>query len=245
MPNVRLQRRSSSNPPRYPSLIRSYSYSNVPSELYHLAPNIHCNGGLKNTLDSVTDRMTSQLWVGTLGSSTDAYSTALKASVDLPDASKMKLFFESAAFKQYAAVNKRFAEAIESVWTEGDAVRLSFHRASFFWTNDYYLMLLPLLRQSTRVPALARAPIGFFMHVPFPSSEISRWVAFPFLVSLRLCQRCFGRGCQVLDTKSPPYHPSTLHPTLPLPLSCTDTFPNTFAPTLNTPPKQTQLRSHS
>lgn len=83
----------------------------------------------------------------------------------VPDAPKTKLFFESAAFKQYVAVNKRFAEAIESVWTEGDVV----------WINDYHLMLLPLLlRQSTRIPALARAPIGFFMHVAFPSSEIFR-----------------------------------------------------------------------
>jgi trehalose 6-phosphate synthase/phosphatase len=83
----------------------------------------------------------------------------------VPDAPKTKLFFESAAFKQYVAVNKRFAEAIESVWTEGDVV----------WINDYHLMLLPLLlRKSTRVPALACAPIGFFMHVAFPSSEIFR-----------------------------------------------------------------------
>ncbi|KAG1773693.1 glycosyltransferase family 20 protein [Suillus placidus] len=200
---IRLQRRSSSKPPRYPSLARSYTYPSAPSEPYYFAPNIHCNGGLKNAVDSVKDRMTSKLWVGTLGSSTDAYSTELKASVDhrmkemhsslpvwipdaelessydefchqvlwpclhyaVPDAPKTKLFFESAAFKQYAAVNKRFADAIESVWTEGDVV----------WINDYHLMLLPLLlRQSTRVPALACAPIGFFMHVAFPSSEIFR-----------------------------------------------------------------------
>ncbi|KAG1779650.1 glycosyltransferase family 20-domain-containing protein [Suillus placidus] len=177
------------------------------SEPYYFAPNIHCNGGLKNAVDSIKDRMTSKLWVGTLGSSTDTYSTELKASVDqrmkemhlsLPvwipdaeldscydefchqvlwpcrhyavlDAPKTKLFFESAAFKQYVAVNKRFADAIESVWTEGDVV----------WINDYHLMLLLLLRQSTRVPALACAPIGFFMHVAFPSSEIFRWVVFP------------------------------------------------------------------
>ncbi|KAG1793553.1 glycosyltransferase family 20 protein [Suillus plorans] len=196
---IRLQRRSSSKPPRYPTR----SYSNTSSEPYYFAPNIHCNGGLKNAVDSVKDRMTNKLWVGTLGSSTDAYNTELKASIDrrmkelhsslpvwipdaefescydefchqvlwpclhyaVPDAPKTKLFFESAAFKQYAAVNKRFAEAIESVWMEGDVV----------WINDYHLMLLPLLlRQSTRVPALASATIGFFMHVAFPSSEIFR-----------------------------------------------------------------------
>jgi trehalose 6-phosphate synthase/phosphatase len=31
-----------------------------------------------------------------------------------------KPLFESAAFKQYVAVNKRFTEAIEREWTEGD-----------------------------------------------------------------------------------------------------------------------------
>ncbi|KAG2135397.1 glycosyltransferase family 20 protein [Suillus bovinus] len=196
---IRLQRRSSSKPPRHPTR----SYSTASSEPYYLTPNIHCNGGLKNAVDSVKDRMTNKLWVGTLGSSTDTYSTELKASIDrrmkemhsslpvwisdaefescydefchqvlwpclhyaVPDAPKTKLFFESAAFKQYVAVNKRFAEVIESVWTEGDVV----------WINDYHLMLLPLLlRQSTRIPALARATIGFFMHVAFPSSEIFR-----------------------------------------------------------------------
>ncbi|KAG0698556.1 glycosyltransferase family 20 protein [Suillus ampliporus] len=195
-----LQRRSSSKP-RYPTLSRSYS--NGTSEPYYLAPNNHCNGGLKNAVDSVKDRMTSKLWVGSIASSSDAFSPELKASVDrkmkdmhsslpvwipdaelescydefchqvlwpclhyaVPDAPKTKLFYESAAFKQYVAVNKRFAEAIEGVWKEGDVV----------WINDYHLMLLPLiLRQSTRVPALARAPIGFFMHVAFPSSEIFR-----------------------------------------------------------------------
>ncbi|KAG1750509.1 glycosyltransferase family 20 protein [Suillus paluster] len=193
----RIQRRSSSKP----RLTRSYS--NGTSDPYYFAPNSHCNGGLKNAVESVKDRMTSKLWVGTLGSSSDAFTPELKATVDrkmrdlhsslpvwipdaelescydefchqvlwpclhyaVPDAPKTKLFFESASYKQYVAVNKRFAEAIEGVWKEGDVV----------WINDYHLMLLPLLlRQSTRVPALARAPIGFFMHVAFPSSEIFR-----------------------------------------------------------------------
>lgn len=41
------------------------------------------------------------------------------------------------------------------------------------WVNDYHLMLLPLLlRSSTQIPP--STPIGFFMHVAFPSSEIFR-----------------------------------------------------------------------
>src|ERR1700721_1969950 len=41
------------------------------------------------------------------------------------------------------------------------------------WVNDYHLMLLPsLLRASPSFPA--HVPIGFFLHVAFPSSEIFR-----------------------------------------------------------------------
>lgn len=46
-------------------------------------------------------------------------------------------------------------------------------RRSEVWVNDYHLMLVPqLLRASPQIPA--STPIGFFMHVAFPSSEIFR-----------------------------------------------------------------------
>lgn len=81
----------------------------------------------------------------------------------IPDAPKTKFFYESASYSQYAAVNKRFADAIISCYQEGDII----------WVNDYHLMLLPyLLRSSPKLPQ--SAPIGFFLHVAFPSSEIFR-----------------------------------------------------------------------
>lgn len=40
------------------------------------------------------------------------------------------------------------------------------------WVNDYHLMLLPALLRAH--PKLVNAPIGFFLHVAFPSSEIFR-----------------------------------------------------------------------
>jgi trehalose 6-phosphate synthase/phosphatase len=81
----------------------------------------------------------------------------------IPDAPKTKFFYESASYSQYVAVNKRFADAITSCYQEGDII----------WVNDYHLMLLPyLLRSSPKIPQ--SAPIGFFMHVAFPSSEIFR-----------------------------------------------------------------------
>ncbi|KNZ73603.1 Putative alpha,alpha-trehalose-phosphate synthase [UDP-forming] 106 kDa subunit [Termitomyces sp. J132] len=81
----------------------------------------------------------------------------------IPDAPKTKTFYESASFNQYVAVNQRFADAIIAAHNDGDII----------WVNDYHLMLLPgLLRASGKIPPTT--PIGFFMHVAFPSSEIFR-----------------------------------------------------------------------
>ncbi|KAI5985763.1 glycosyl transferase [Pisolithus albus] len=71
-----------------------------------------------------------------------------------------KYFYESASFKQYRSVNQRFADVIVENYHEGDIM------------NDYHLMLLPGLLRSHSKTALA--PIGFFLHVAFPSSEIFR-----------------------------------------------------------------------
>lgn len=61
---------------------------------------------------------------------------------------------------EYVAVNERFADMIAAEHKRGDLV----------WVHDYHLMLLPqLLRR--RVPD---ARIGFFLHVPFPSSDVFR-----------------------------------------------------------------------
>jgi trehalose 6-phosphate synthase/phosphatase len=63
-------------------------------------------------------------------------------------------------FDAYEAVNARFAEAVAERWQPGDLV----------WVHDYQLLLVPrLLRE--RIP---EARVGFFLHVPFPSSEIFR-----------------------------------------------------------------------
>ncbi|KAI0752115.1 glycosyltransferase family 20-domain-containing protein [Fomes fomentarius] len=165
---------------------------------WHFESNPHCNGGLKNAIESVGDRLRRKLWVGTLGTNTDGFRESLRRNIEwrmredrdslpvwipdsdfagcydefchqvlwpalhyaIPDAPKTKSFYESAAFKQYVAANQRFADAIVSAYNEGDII----------WVNDYHLMLLPqMLRE--RLPS---APIGFFMHVAFPSSEIFR-----------------------------------------------------------------------
>ncbi|KAJ3920499.1 glycosyltransferase family 20 protein [Lentinula edodes] len=170
-------------------------------EEFHIAPNPHVNGGLKNAIDSSSEF--SRLWIGCLGTKTDDWNLKLKERVEealprqeggvevpvwledsvfegcydefchqvlwpalhyaVPDAPKTRLFYESASYKQYVNANWAFAQRIGEVWKEGDVV----------WVNDYHLMLVPLmLRSSGLIPNTA--PIGFFLHVAFPSSEIFR-----------------------------------------------------------------------
>lgn len=60
----------------------------------------------------------------------------------------------------YQAVNQRFADAIATHWRRGDVV----------WIHDYQLALVPLMVR--RLCPDAR--IGYFFHVPFPSSDVFR-----------------------------------------------------------------------
>ena len=99
--------------------------------------------------------------------------------------------FDEGDWLAYREANLRFAEAVRSQLESGDMV----------WVQDYHLMLLPMLLRglvdppkaatdySAEIAALTRdipnpAPrpptevtdikIGFFLHTPFPSSEIYR-----------------------------------------------------------------------
>lgn len=63
-----------------------------------------------------------------------------------------------ADWESYQKVNEIFAETVASHYRPGDLI----------WIHDYHLLLLPnMLRE--RLP---NATIGFFLHIPFPSSEI-------------------------------------------------------------------------
>ncbi|KAF8718268.1 hypothetical protein AX14_011953 [Amanita brunnescens Koide BX004] len=184
------------------SNVSSYanSISGATDYTWHLKENTHCNGGLKNAIQSI-DKLKNLLWVGTLGTNTDGFSDALRKDIDtrmgeerssvpvwipddefnsfydefchqvlwpclhyaVPDAPKTKLFYESATWKQYVSVNRRFADIIMEHVRDGDII----------WVNDYHLMLLPALIRNHPKYSSSNA-IGFFMHVAFPSSEIFR-----------------------------------------------------------------------
>ena len=71
---------------------------------------------------------------------------------------------DTAGWDAYREINDIYAEAIAQIYQPGDVV----------WIHDYQLMLVPeLLRQ--RLP---QARSGFFLHIPFPSSEVFR--VFPW-----------------------------------------------------------------
>lgn len=68
--------------------------------------------------------------------------------------------FNEDHWQHYKRVNETFCKAVLDVAREGDMI----------WIHDYHLMLLPeMLRGFTR-----SNPIGFFLHIPFPSFEIFR-----------------------------------------------------------------------
>lgn len=68
--------------------------------------------------------------------------------------------FDAKGWDAYVDTNHRFRDAVLPRIRQGDLV----------WIHDYQLMLLPqLLRDS--VPDIA---VGFFLHIPFPSSDVFR-----------------------------------------------------------------------
>lgn len=63
-------------------------------------------------------------------------------------------------WKTFVEVNQKFADAVLQAYQPGDLI----------WIHDYQLSLVPgMIRQ--RAPD---ATIGFFLHIPFPSSEVFR-----------------------------------------------------------------------
>ncbi|MFT7444333.1 MAG: trehalose 6-phosphate synthase/phosphatase, partial [Granulosicoccus sp.] len=68
--------------------------------------------------------------------------------------------FDSDWAEHYRRANEKFADAIMEIAEDGDTV----------WVHDYHLFLLPKILRERR-PQLK---IGFFLHTPFPSSEVFR-----------------------------------------------------------------------
>ncbi|KAI9025497.1 glycosyltransferase family 20-domain-containing protein [Hyaloraphidium curvatum] len=165
---------------------------------FRLLPATVGNHGLRNAVASVPQLRSRSLWVGALSNvSTElASASTLRAISDrlLAEASSVPVFlddeqyhgayevfcrqvlwkvmhyevdevpkgqtFDLKYWEAYVAVNRLFASVVSRLYQPGDVL----------WVNDYHLMLLPsMLRQ-----LLPQATIGFYLHIPFPSSEIFR-----------------------------------------------------------------------
>jgi trehalose 6-phosphate synthase/phosphatase len=66
----------------------------------------------------------------------------------------------SQEWEVYRVVNEKFADEVARVWRPGDLV----------WVHDYQLALVPRMLRA-RLPG---ATIGYFLHIPFPASEVLR-----------------------------------------------------------------------
>jgi len=69
-----------------------------------------------------------------------------------------QLKFDAKGWEAYVEANRIFCRAVVERYKPGDLV----------WVHDYHLMLLPRMLRDE----LPDAAIGFFLHIPFPSSEI-------------------------------------------------------------------------
>lgn len=68
--------------------------------------------------------------------------------------------YQEEYWKQYKEVNESFCRQLVRIVKRDDII----------WIHDYHLMLLPALLRKH----LPNNPIGFFLHIPFPSFEIFR-----------------------------------------------------------------------
>ncbi len=142
-------------------------------------------GGLATAMDPILKRA-GGLWIGWSGVQGDTPPEALELlreeqsciAVDLPSGVLEKFYegysnqalwplfhsftarlqFHSENWQAYIEANRIFCAAVVKEFRPGDRI----------WVHDYHLMLLPsMLRES-----LPDAAIGFFLHIPFPASDI-------------------------------------------------------------------------
>ncbi|KAF2575070.1 hypothetical protein F2Q70_00000981 [Brassica cretica] len=79
----------------------------------------------------------------------------------LPMTQAQGSLFDRSHWKAYTKVNKIFAEKISEVLNPDE---------DYVWIHDYHLMILPTFLRKR----FHRIKLGFFLHSPFPSSEIYR-----------------------------------------------------------------------
>jgi len=74
--------------------------------------------------------------------------------------------FDDEWWEAYTLANRAFARVLAQIWQPGDLI----------WVHDYHLMLLPaMIREEIQEQRGSQeVEIAFFLHTPFPTSEIYR-----------------------------------------------------------------------
>lgn len=75
-----------------------------------------------------------------------------------------EITFDESAWEAYKETNRLFAKAVAKEVQDNDLI----------WVHDYHLMLLPEMLREEIGTSRENVKIGFFLHTPFPSSEIYR-----------------------------------------------------------------------
>lgn len=75
-----------------------------------------------------------------------------------------EISFNDESWSAYKEANQKFADVVFEELQDGDMV----------WVHDYHLMMLPQMLRKLMGGSFPNVKIGWFLHTPFPSSEIYR-----------------------------------------------------------------------
>lgn len=75
-----------------------------------------------------------------------------------------EISFDENAWVAYRDANRIFAREVAKQVKDNDII----------WVHDYHLMLMPAMLREELGTRVKNVKIGFFLHTPFPSSEIYR-----------------------------------------------------------------------
>jgi trehalose 6-phosphate synthase/phosphatase len=152
------------------------------------------SGGLATAMSSLDMDTTKQVWVGWPGIASDDLTSAEKTTITKElkkyncypvhlTSQQIADFYEGYSndtlwplfhyFQSYSQYNDAYWQAYKAVNRKFlQAVRRQADPNATIWIQDYQLMLLPQMTRET----LPLAKIGFFLHIPFPSYEIFRFL---------------------------------------------------------------------
>ena len=117
----------------------------------------------------------------TLSTSTFTFSYTYISSVSRDVPNVCRQIIKGLQWSAYQEANELFAQVILNAYQHGDVV----------WCHDYHLMLLPSKLKEEH-PGMK---VGWFLHTPFPSSEIYRMLPVREELLLSVWRADFWASC--------------------------------------------------